>query len=154
MPWRREDHHQRSNRLLLEGESNCVTLHFLSPTVWITMENDRISTSEQGLLQPSSGVPVGSYQTDEEEEEEFFWRFTDFGEVGETSRDGSPHATDEVFNSVSHLAGFFLSVLASALLIAESSAQSAFTRRKSAVITIFGGSRLDSRPRGVLYSKC
>ena len=49
------------------------------------------------------------------------WKFADHGHVLETSRDGSIHATDEVFNSVSHLSALFISVLGSALLISESS---------------------------------
>lgn len=53
------------------------------------------------------------------------WKFCDFGHVGELSRDGSVHATDEVFNAASHLAATLLSVLASALLIVQSSAMGA-----------------------------
>lgn len=49
------------------------------------------------------------------------WSLTDFGHVGEFSRDGSVHATDEVFNSASHLAGSMLAVLGTGLLIAEAS---------------------------------
>lgn len=51
------------------------------------------------------------------------WKITDVGEVGERSRDGSRHATDEVFNSASHMAASFLSVLGSVLLIVQASAQ-------------------------------
>lgn len=51
------------------------------------------------------------------------WRFTDFGHVGELSRDGSPHATDEVINAASHLAGSMFSLLGTVILIAASSAQ-------------------------------
>jgi len=51
------------------------------------------------------------------------WRFTDVGEVSLRSRDGSPHATDEVFNAASHLAATILSLLGSVLLIVESSAR-------------------------------
>jgi len=54
-------------------------------------------------------------------EHETSWALTDFGQVGERSRDGSIHATDEVFNSASHLAGTMLSILGSVLLISESS---------------------------------
>ena len=50
------------------------------------------------------------------------WSLTDFGVVGERSRDGSIHATDEVFNSASHLAATMLSILGTVLLISESSA--------------------------------
>ena len=51
------------------------------------------------------------------------WRFTDFGHIGEFSRDGSPHATDEVINSASHLAATMLSILGTVLLVVESSAR-------------------------------
>lgn len=55
------------------------------------------------------------------------WRFTNIGdEEGRLlSRDGSVHVTDEVFNSVSHLAALFLSILGSILLIVQASAQGA-----------------------------
>uniref|UniRef100_A0A7S2IBF5 Hemolysin III n=1 Tax=Helicotheca tamesis TaxID=374047 RepID=A0A7S2IBF5_9STRA len=53
------------------------------------------------------------------------WTIADFGNVGELSRDGSPHATDEVINASSHLAASMFSLLGSVLLIAESSAQGA-----------------------------
>lgn len=51
------------------------------------------------------------------------WTFTDVGRVSELSRDGSPHATDEVFNSGSHLAASMLSVLGTTLLITGSASQ-------------------------------
>ena len=47
------------------------------------------------------------------------WRCTDFGQVGERSRDGSIHATDEVFNAASHLSAAMLSLLGTVLLISE-----------------------------------
>mmetsp|Transcript_16185 Transcript_16185/g.33214 ORF Transcript_16185/g.33214 Transcript_16185/m.33214 type:complete len:267 (-) Transcript_16185:406-1206(-) len=53
------------------------------------------------------------------------WHFTDFGHVHELSRDGSPHATDEVINAASHLAASMLSLLGTAILIAASSAEGA-----------------------------
>lgn len=49
------------------------------------------------------------------------WALTDFGQVGERSRDGSIHATDEVFNAASHLAATMLSILGTVLLISEAS---------------------------------
>jgi hemolysin III len=61
--------------------------------------------------------------TDEEHNGEH-WRVADFGQVGERSRDGSIHATDEVFNSASHLAACILSILGSILLIVKSSVMS------------------------------
>lgn len=76
---------------------------------------------------PSDGLIQHSYHRDETEEEgdtnDSNWRITDFGNVGEFSRDGSIHATDEVFNAASHLAATLLSLLGSVLLIVESSAQ-------------------------------
>jgi hemolysin III len=51
------------------------------------------------------------------------WFITDWGHVGEFSRDGSPHATDEVFNASSHLAATMLSILGTVLLVTEASAQ-------------------------------
>lgn len=51
------------------------------------------------------------------------WGFADFGQVRQLSRDFSTHATDEVINSASHLAATMLSVLGTALLIAEASYQ-------------------------------
>jgi hemolysin III len=57
-------------------------------------------------------------------EGESSWRFTEWGRVGEFSRDASPHATDEVFNAASHLAATMLSLLGTTLLVVEASAQS------------------------------
>lgn len=51
------------------------------------------------------------------------WSFTDVGRVPERSRDGSPHATDEVFNSGSHLAASMLSLLGTTLLVSGASSQ-------------------------------
>ena len=76
------------------------------------------------------------------------WAITDLGQVGEFSRDGSPHATDEVFNSASHLAGTFLAVLGTVLLITESSAQGdpwkivSFSIYGASLILLFGASTL------------
>jgi hemolysin III len=52
------------------------------------------------------------------------WRFTEWGRVGEFSRDGSPHSTDEVFNAASHLAATIFSLLGTTLLVVEASARS------------------------------
>ena len=76
------------------------------------------------------------------------WQFTDFGHVGELSRDGSIHATDEVFNSASHLVATLLSLLGSALLIVESSAAGApwkivaFSIYGASLLLLFGASTL------------
>ena len=49
------------------------------------------------------------------------WSFTDMGSTRLLSRDLSPHATDEVFNSVSHLSAAMLSLLGATLLISGAS---------------------------------
>jgi hemolysin III len=51
------------------------------------------------------------------------WSITDFGRVNERSRDGSVHATDEVFNTASHFAATFLSFLGTVLLVVQASAR-------------------------------
>jgi hemolysin III len=107
------------------------------------MEQDGMGTSSEVLMlrdQQTNSVSCYTYtepppphqtqatyiaQGDEDIESDCWWHFTDFGQVGDRSRDGSVHATDEVFNSVSHLSAFFMSILASVLLIAEASAQGA-----------------------------
>jgi hemolysin III len=53
------------------------------------------------------------------------WSFADTGKKRLLSRDLSPHSTDEVFNSVSHLSAAMLSLLGSILLITGASAQGA-----------------------------
>mmetsp|Transcript_1358 Transcript_1358/g.1831 ORF Transcript_1358/g.1831 Transcript_1358/m.1831 type:complete len:275 (+) Transcript_1358:261-1085(+) len=76
------------------------------------------------------------------------WRFTDFGHVGDLSRDGSVHATDEVFNAASHLVAALLSCLGSALLIVESSSMGepwkivAFSLYGASLMFLFGASTL------------
>lgn len=51
------------------------------------------------------------------------WGITDFGKVGARSRDGSPHATDEVFNAASHLAATILSILGTVLLVTNAASR-------------------------------
>lgn len=80
------------------------------------------NASELPLAQ---GGDTNDDDNNDEEVGECFWRFADFGQVGDTSRDGSVHATDEVFNSMSHLVAFFMSVMGSVLLISQSSAMGA-----------------------------
>mmetsp|Transcript_25295 Transcript_25295/g.69855 ORF Transcript_25295/g.69855 Transcript_25295/m.69855 type:complete len:272 (-) Transcript_25295:1456-2271(-) len=76
------------------------------------------------------------------------WHFTDFGHVGERSRDGSVHATDEVFNSASHLGATLLSTLGSALLITQASSMGepwkivAFCIYGASLVFLFGASTL------------
>jgi hemolysin III len=66
------------------------------------------------------------------------WRFTDIGQVGERSRDGSLHVTDEVFNGASHMAAAMLSILGTALLLSNSAAQGAPWKIVS--FSLYGGS--------------
>ena len=76
------------------------------------------------------------------------WHLADFGRVGERSRDGSIHATDEVFNSVSHLAAFMVSFLGTVLLITASSSQGepwkivSFSIYGASLLFLFGCSTL------------
>ena len=48
------------------------------------------------------------------------WSFADTNKPRQLSRDKSIHATDEVFNSMSHMAAAMISVLGLVLLIAQS----------------------------------
>ena len=49
------------------------------------------------------------------------WSFADTNKPRQLSRDKSIHATDEVFNSMSHMAAAMLSLLGMVLLIVQSS---------------------------------
>ena len=49
------------------------------------------------------------------------WSFADTNKPRQLSRDKSIHATDEVFNSMSHMAAAMLSLLGTVLLIVQSS---------------------------------
>lgn len=70
------------------------------------------------------------------------WKFVQVGEVPPLSRDGSVHATDEVFNAASHLAGAMFSLLGAAVLVVEASAQEAstFSTWKIVSFSIYGSS--------------
>ena len=76
------------------------------------------------------------------------WAIADVGKVGEFSRDGSPHATDETFNAGSHLAGTLFSILGTVILITEASAQKdpwkivSFSLYGASLIFLFGSSTL------------
>ena len=100
------------------------TSHFASPRLAVPLDWEitmGLSPSvTDGLIQTEYYQHVTHPTSDVEEPS---WRMTDFGNVGEFSRDGSIHATDEVFNAASHLAALILSVLGSAILIVDSSAQ-------------------------------
>jgi hemolysin III len=115
-----------------------------------------MAVSSESLVQASAGVQYtephdnGFFEAFQAEEEsrECWWRFSEFGEVGERSRDGSIHATDEVFNGASHLAATFMSVLATVLLVSESSARRepwkivAFSIYGASLIFLFSASTL------------
>jgi hemolysin III len=60
---------------------------------------------------------------DEPESLDPTWSFADTGKTRPLSRDLSPHSTDEVFNSVSHLSGAMLSLLGTTLLVSGASAR-------------------------------
>lgn len=104
--------------------------------------------SSELLTSYHRGPSSNQHDDDDAMEGQCFWQFTDIGQVGEHSRDGSIHATDEVFNSISHLAALFMSVLGSALLITESSAQGApwkivsFSIYGASLCFLFGASTL------------
>lgn len=76
------------------------------------------------------------------------WQITDFGHVGEYSRDGSVHSTDEVFNAASHLSAAFLSMLGSVLLISQASAEGnawkvvSFSIYGTSLVALFSASTL------------
>ncbi len=93
-----------------------------------TMNDDRSThNGDDDNMNVSTATPndalihesIDGYQ----EIEDTPWSFTDVGRVPERSRDGSPHATDEVFNSGSHLAASMLSLLGTTLLISGASSQ-------------------------------
>ena len=106
-------------------------------------------TSADGLIQNSYYQHGTTPPTDDDEDVEGqTWRITDFGNVGELSRDGSVHATDEVFNAASHLVALILSVLGSAILIVDASAQGepwkivSFSIYGASLMFLFGASTL------------
>lgn len=122
-----------------------------------------MSSSKDGLMHLASVSPHCYYQCEEDPKAEeqpqragaassspasSSWRFTEWGQVGHLSRDGSPHATDEVFNAASHLAATMLSLLGTTLLIVESAAQGdawkivAFSLYGSSLIFLFAMSTL------------
>eukprot|EP01082_Thalassiosira_pseudonana_P010562 g9163.t1 g9163 contig36:27530-28342(+) len=83
---------------------------------------DQIQSVYQGTNQ--DGVLDSSHNDNGTEDNlESAWSFTDVGKTRLLSRDLSPHSTDEVFNSVSHLSAAMLSLLGTTLLISEASSQ-------------------------------
>ena len=103
-------------------------------------------TSSDGIIRHDAYYQHGTLPNSDIEEQT--WRITDFGNVGERSRDGSIHATDEVFNAASHLAALILSILGAAILIVDASAQGApwkivsFSIYDASLIFLFGSSTL------------
>lgn len=93
-------------------------------------------------------APPPDEDGEDEEQQGFSWRCADFGHVGTRSRDGSIHATDEVFNAASHLSATMLSILGTVLLISQSSAQRdawkivSFSIYGASLIFLFGASTL------------
>lgn len=118
-----------SHRLLVENPN-------IDTTSGVFRSNNSTINGDASHLgnAPSSGPQYN----DIAEEPVFFWRFADFDHAPTVSRDGSPHATDEVFNSVSHLAAFVLSVLGSVLLIAKSSTSGSLQAWKIVSFAIYG----------------
>jgi hemolysin III len=100
----------------------CTTTTTTTTTAATASTSSLSSSLSKNQYDNKQNYPTTQQESDEQN---FYWRFTDIGHVGELSRDGSVHATDEVFNSVSHLSAFFVSVLGSVLLISASSAQHA-----------------------------
>jgi hemolysin III len=126
---------RRKQRTTEDNSNSSHNSHYNSTPneVVVTMGLTASSRSNDPEAQASQDVLVlhNYYQHNPQQEECLessaltTWKICDFGTVGELSRDGSVHATDEVFNAASHLAATLLSVLASALLIAQSSAMGA-----------------------------
>jgi hemolysin III len=113
------------------------------------------ATASQGLLQQQQSTTTNHNNTnsnnscnieeqrhhstdDGDDNEPFFWHFADWDNVLPQSRDGSPHATDEVFNSVSHLAAFIISVLGTVLLITKSATSDSGVAWKVVSFSIYG----------------
>ena len=69
---------------------------------------------------PTHDPELGPCDDDDDGPPSHGWSFADTGKRGVLSRDFSPHATDEVFNSVSHLSAAMLSLLGMVLLISQS----------------------------------
>lgn len=109
---------------------------------------DKNPSPADGLIQNSYYQHGSPPPESSDLEEGQTWRLTDFGNVGDLSRDGSVHATDEVFNAASHLAALILSILGTAILVVEASAQGApwkivsFSIYGASLIFLFGASTL------------
>jgi hemolysin III len=93
--------------------------HTTDPTK-MTSNNSLEHLSTQIISMASSSQPL---QHDYELQHGEGWRFADVGHVAPLSRDGSVHATDEVFNSMSHLMASMIFLLGSVLLVVGASAR-------------------------------
>ena len=102
--------------------------------------HDHHEGSVHSSISPLSNTNNNNNNNNEEEEEEEeipnVWSFADTNKTRLLSRDLSPHATDEVFNSVSHLSAAMLSLLGMVLLISQSGSNA----WKIVSFSIYGGS--------------
>ena len=101
--------------------------------------HDHHEGSVHSSISPLSNTNNNNSNNNEEEEEEEIpnvWSFADTNKTRLLSRDLSPHATDEVFNSVSHLSAAMLSLLGMVLLISQSGSNA----WKIVSFSIYGGS--------------
>eukprot|EP00980_Cylindrotheca_fusiformis_P018629 scaffold6189_cov101-Cylindrotheca_fusiformis.AAC.4 len=106
-------------------------------------QNPLLTSSITTSYQRQEDHPNYETAADDDEgnyEESCWWRFTDVGDESsrERSRDGSLHVTDEVINSISHLAALFLSILASVLLIVQASDTASRRPWKIVSFSIYG----------------
>lgn len=124
---------------------------FFATLPYHTISNSIMSTT-QAPMSSDGLIKNGYYQhgtpPPSDGDEDQTWRITDFGNVRELSRDGSIHATDEVFNAASHLVALILSVLGSAILVVDASAQGepwkivSFSLYGASLMFLFGASTL------------
>uniref|UniRef100_A0A7S3P712 Hemolysin III n=1 Tax=Amphora coffeiformis TaxID=265554 RepID=A0A7S3P712_9STRA len=112
------------------------------------MSGSSALASSDGLIRHDAYYQHGTPPNSDIMDEDQTWRITDFGNVRQFSRDGSIHATDEVFNAASHLAALILSILGSAILIVGASAQGepwkivSFSIYGASLMFLFGSSTL------------
>jgi hemolysin III len=96
------------------------------------------SSNRRHVEEPGRGQRHYEENDIDDDDQPFFWHFADWDNVPPQSRDGSPHATDEVFNSLSHLAAFIVSVLGMVLLIAKSATSGNAISWKIVSFSIYG----------------
>lgn len=110
----------------------------------VLLRNDGGESSHSG----NDGYGGAAAHEDLEQANANSWSFADVGRVGPRSRDGSIHATDEVFNAVSHLAAFMVSLLGGVLLVTGSSSRGepwkivSFSIYGLSLLFLFGSSTL------------